>query len=82
MPDLRKLTTEKRNSATMKLDEMTPYEIISIMNREDHNVIEAVHRHCRILKLLFCGQPKAYAMEAGLFISEQEPAGVWECWML
>ena len=28
----------------MKLDEMTPYEIISIMNREDHNVIEAVHR--------------------------------------
>lgn len=44
MPDLRKLTTEKRNSATMKLDEMTPYEIISIMNREDHNVVEAVHR--------------------------------------
>ena len=31
MPDLGKLTTEKRNSATMKLDEMTPYEIISIM---------------------------------------------------
>lgn len=58
MPDLRKLTTEKRNSATMKLDEMTPYEIISIMNREDHNVIEAVHRHCRILKLLFCGHRK------------------------
>lgn len=44
MSDLRKLTTEKRNSETMKLDEMTPYEIISIMNKEDHNVIEAVHQ--------------------------------------
>lgn len=50
MPDLKKLITEKRNSETMKLDEMTPYEIISIMNKEDYNVIEAVHRALPVIE--------------------------------
>ena len=42
MTDLGKLITEKRNESTMNLDEMTPYEIIRIMNREDQKVVEAV----------------------------------------
>ncbi len=44
MEDISELSTEKRNMRTMKLDEMTPYQIISIMNEEDHKVVEAVHQ--------------------------------------
>jgi len=44
MEDISELSTEKRNMRTMKLDEMTPYQIISIMNEEDHNVVEAVRQ--------------------------------------
>lgn len=43
MADIDKLLTEKRNEKTMKLDEMTPLEIISVMNQEDHNAVNAVH---------------------------------------
>lgn len=35
MEDISELSTEKRNMRTMKLDEMTPYQIISIMNEEE-----------------------------------------------
>lgn len=43
MLDLSKLTTETRNPETMHLDEMTPLEIATTMNREDAHVIEAIH---------------------------------------
>ncbi len=36
------LTTEKRNVETMNLDELTIGEILSIMNRQDEHVIQAV----------------------------------------
>ncbi|MFO0807308.1 MAG: N-acetylmuramic acid 6-phosphate etherase [Gemmataceae bacterium] len=36
------LLTEARNSASMNLDEMTPLEIVHLMNREDGRAIEAV----------------------------------------
>lgn len=39
---LDRLMTEQRNEHTMKLDEMTPYEIIQTMNEEDYHVVEAV----------------------------------------
>lgn len=42
MVDLSKLTTEKRNPATLHLDEMTPFEIVTAMNQEDHHVTTAV----------------------------------------
>ena len=42
MIDLSKLTTESRNPDTMKLDQMTPYEIACVMNREDEKVIKAI----------------------------------------
>lgn len=44
MVDISELSTEKRNQKTMRLDEMTPYQIISIMNEEDHKVVDAVHQ--------------------------------------
>ena len=40
--DISKLTTEKRNPGTMDLDEMTPEEIIKIMNQEDAKAVRAV----------------------------------------
>lgn len=40
--DLEKLLTEKRNERTMRLDEMSPGEIIRIMNQEDGEVVRAV----------------------------------------
>ena len=44
MVDLKKMSTEMRNAETMALDEMTPLEIISIMNHEDESVAKVVKR--------------------------------------
>lgn len=38
----QQLTTEKRNSETMNLDDLTVAEILNIMNRQDEHVIQAV----------------------------------------
>lgn len=40
--DLSRMTTEKRNAATMDLDRMTPLEIAAVMNREDRKVPQAI----------------------------------------
>lgn len=42
MIDLSVLVTESRNKETMGLDQMTPLEIVTVMNREDGKVVEAV----------------------------------------
>ncbi|MFT4005577.1 MAG: N-acetylmuramic acid 6-phosphate etherase [Lacrimispora sp.] len=42
MIDLSVLTTESRNPDTIKLDQMTPFEIASAMNREDEKAVKAV----------------------------------------
>lgn len=42
MLDLENMTTESRNDRTMNLDQMTPLEIVSVMNQEDRSVTEAV----------------------------------------
>ncbi|MFD1405111.1 N-acetylmuramic acid 6-phosphate etherase [Robinsoniella peoriensis] len=44
MVDLEKMATEMRNAKTMALDEMTPLEIITIMNHEDERVAKVVKR--------------------------------------
>lgn len=43
MVDLSSLATEARNPRTMNLDQMTPQEIVDVMNSEDANVVAAVH---------------------------------------
>ena len=42
MIDLSVLVTESRNKETMGLDQMTPLEIVTDMNREDGKAVEAV----------------------------------------
>jgi N-acetylmuramic acid 6-phosphate etherase len=42
MLDLSKLATEQRNPNTLDLDEMSPLDIVSTMNKEDENVVNAV----------------------------------------
>ena len=42
MIDLSVLVTESRNKETMVLDQMTPLEIVTVMNREDGKAVEAV----------------------------------------
>ncbi|MFS0559843.1 N-acetylmuramic acid 6-phosphate etherase [Terribacillus sp. 179-K 1B1 HS] len=39
---LEKLTTEKRNASTMKLDQLTTKEVLQLMNKEDRKVPDAV----------------------------------------
>jgi len=39
---LDKLTTEKRNESTMKLDQLTTKEVLQLMNKEDRTVPDAV----------------------------------------
>ena len=41
--DLGKLSTEARNPRTMHLDEMSPRELVEVMNSEDAKVATAVH---------------------------------------
>jgi len=40
--DLTKLVTETRNPNTMELDQMTPLELVTVMNQEDLNVVAGV----------------------------------------
>lgn len=40
--DLSQMVTESRNERTMRLDEMTPLEVVTAMNEEDHRVADAV----------------------------------------
>ncbi len=40
--NLDKMMTETRNAATMKLDEMTPLQVVAAMNAEDAKVPEAI----------------------------------------
>ena len=42
MMDLSVLVTESRNKETMGLDQMTPLEIVTVMNREDGKAVEAI----------------------------------------
>ena len=42
MIDLSVLVTESRNKETMGLDQMTPLEIVTVMNREDGKAVEAL----------------------------------------
>ncbi|TJX68880.1 N-acetylmuramic acid 6-phosphate etherase [Soehngenia saccharolytica] len=42
MTNIEKLTTEARNPKTYNLDEMSPLEIVRVMNEEDENVVKAV----------------------------------------
>lgn len=44
MVELNNLTTEARNASTKNLDTMTPLEIVSMMNREDENVVLSVRK--------------------------------------
>lgn len=43
--DLEGMTTETRNARTMRLDRMTPLEIVTVMNDEDKKVPEAITPH-------------------------------------
>lgn len=43
--NLNQLTTEQRNEKTMNLDQMTPQEILTIMNQEDQQVLQAVKQN-------------------------------------
>ena len=45
MIDLRSMTTEARNTASLNLDELSPLEVVSVMNAEDAKVPEAIKPH-------------------------------------
>ena len=44
MIDLSVLVTESRNKETMGLDQMTPLEIVTVMNREDGKAVSRALR--------------------------------------
>ncbi len=44
MIDLSQMTTEQQNPDTKNLDQMTPLEIVTLINREDDKVIAAIRR--------------------------------------
>ena len=44
MEQLEHLTTERENEKSVGLDEMSPLEIVTLMNEEDRTVAEAVRQ--------------------------------------
>lgn len=44
MIDLTKLTTEQRNEHSSNLDQMNALEIVTLMNKEDHRILEAIEK--------------------------------------
>ncbi|MGY0692104.1 N-acetylmuramic acid 6-phosphate etherase [Virgibacillus sp. FSP13] len=47
---LEKLTTETRNEKTMKLDEMSTYDVLNVMNEEDKKVPQAVEKELKSIE--------------------------------
>lgn len=43
--NLSRMTTEKRNPNSLNLDTMTPLEVVTVMNREDASVPQAISAH-------------------------------------
>ncbi len=58
--ELRELTTETRNSDTWNLDEMTPFEIAQIMNRNDAGVPEAITPHLEQIARIISAVEQAF----------------------
>ncbi|MBM3964881.1 MAG: N-acetylmuramic acid 6-phosphate etherase [Planctomycetes bacterium] len=46
---MQHLTTEQCNTESAQLDQMSPLEIVRLMNREDHQVVEAVAQQADII---------------------------------
>ena len=61
--DLSRLATEGRNPETMALDTMTSLEIVTAMNREDHQVPEAVSKV--LPRIAAAAQAAAMAIQKG-----------------
>ena len=80
MTDLGKLITEKRNESTMNLDEMTPYEIIRIMNREDQKVVEAVRNALPQIEQAVLWTSESLRKGGRIIYIEQGRAVVSACW--
>lgn len=58
MIDLSVLVTESRNKETMGLDQMTPLEIVTVMNREDGKAVEAVGEVLPQIAQAICRLPR------------------------
>ena len=61
--NLKAMTTETRNPNTMLLDTMTPLEIVTVMNREDAKVPQAIA--AVLPRIAACAQWAMDALEAG-----------------
>ena len=66
--ELRELTTETRNSDTWNLDEMTPFEIAQIMNRNDAGVPEAITPHLEQIARIISAVEQAFLNGGRLII--------------
>ena len=61
--NLNAMTTESRNPNTMDLDKMTPLEIVTVMNREDERVPQAI-REC-LPQIARCAEEAGQALRRG-----------------
>ena len=46
MIELEKIDTEQRNEQTMQIDSLSTFDMVSLINQEDHRVAEAESRSC------------------------------------
>ena len=61
--NLKAMTTESRNAATMELDKMSALEIVTVMNREDEKIPQAIRPALPLIAQ--CAEQAAGVLEAG-----------------
>ena len=61
--NIKSMTTESRNSATMELDQMSALEIVTVMNREDEKIPAAIRP--TLPQIAACARQAAQVLEAG-----------------
>ena len=81
MIDLSVLVTESRNKETMGLDQMTPLEIVTVMNREDGKAVEAIGEVLPQIAQAIAWCTDSLKQKGRIIYIGEVPAEGWECWM-
>ena len=79
--DLTGLVTESRNNASAKIDTLTTFEMLSVINAEDQKVALAVRAELQNITLAVDAVTHAFSSGGRLSIWGRARPGVWVFWM-
>lgn len=79
--NLSGMTTETRNPRTMQLDQMSPLEIVTVMNEEDARVPLAIAKCLPQIAQAVTWAAESFEKGGRLFYMGAGTSGAWACWM-